>query len=203
MPTISQALPQKAITIGESMNEVVTDGGQPTTIETVDAKTVYIYPHATITFSDDKVMEIRSTAAANQPALGTEAPRKRATQNGADVGGAVGWHGSGLGKLGFVGRRIRLPSGLPSNVDVYSRGHWLALDRAGTLFTLMAEGDWRSVTPQWTGRATGLRNVSTSQDGTAVSPNSSDSTSVTVLFELVNDAGQVWTSADGRTWLPK
>ncbi len=113
-----------------------------------------------------------------------------------------------------------LPSGLAPVSTAAGRHRMLAIDIAGSLFVSdNANGNWEQVVPQWSGRAVTVRArqnpqgngavgapaaaeraeaKSSGRDGGAVaSPASPEA------FELWNDGGQVWVSADGRNWKPE
>jgi hypothetical protein len=86
---------------------------------------------------------------------------------------------------------LRLPSGLTAVSSATSLHLVLEIDQAGTLFLSRDSGvNWEQVARQWTRRAvevrakTGLR----------------DNASPAEIFELKNDAGSTWASADGKTW---
>jgi len=91
-----------------------------------------------------------------------------------------------------------LPSGLPAVSTVKARGSSLAVDRTGAVFLSGDLGNhWESVAKQWSGRAVAIRVEP------AVGTNESAQRSPAVVFEIVNDQGQVWVSADGRIWKAK
>jgi hypothetical protein len=104
----------------------------------------------------------------------------------------------------------RLPSGLPA-VSTVAAGHTqLAIDAAGALFFSHDKGrKWQPVESQWTGRAVVVRLVQAGagagvggalKSGTLAANKKSGGFS---LFEIVNSEGAVWTSADGKMWIPK
>jgi hypothetical protein len=106
----------------------------------------------------------------------------------------------------------RLPSGLPA-VSNAAAGHTqLAIDAAGALFFSHDKGKkWQPVESQWTGRAVAVRLAQASPGtGAGVAGGLKDDalagkkkSAGFALFEIVNTEGAVWTSADGKTWIPK
>jgi hypothetical protein len=87
------------------------------------------------------------------------------------------------------------PHRLPSGIAVVSRATaqhlTLEIDLAGTLFLSGDYGQhWEPVAQQWTGRAIEVRAKTGLRGNTAPATG----------FELQNDAGSTWASADGRTW---
>jgi hypothetical protein len=91
--------------------------------------------------------------------------------------------------------RITNPPRLPSGLTVVSRASAqhlvLEIDLAGTLFLSDETGvHWEPVVRQWTGRAIEVRAKSVLSSGPAPA----------VIFELKNDTGSTWASADGKTW---
>lgn len=86
---------------------------------------------------------------------------------------------------------IKLPSSLAA-VSTANAGHrTLAIDLAGALFLSEDSGErWEPVVRQWTGHAVEVR----------VLPGFNGNTSPAGNFELKNDGGSIWVSADGRTW---
>ena len=71
----------------------------------------------------------------------------------------------------------------------------LAVDRAGSLYISEDAGvHWEMVERQWSGQAMMVR-----LHGELSASTGTDTRS----FEIVNDQGQVWVSADGRTWKAK
>jgi hypothetical protein len=82
-----------------------------------------------------------------------------------------------------------LPSGLGAVSTATAQHRTISIDLAGTLFLSDDAGKhWEPVVQQWTGRAVEVRAKSALSSPPAA------------LFEIVNDRGQVWASADGRTW---
>jgi hypothetical protein len=85
----------------------------------------------------------------------------------------------------------RLPSGLAAVSWATVRHLTLEIDLAGTLFLSDDSGEhWEPVARQWTGHAVEVRAK------TGLSGN----TAPAGVFELKNDAGSTWASADGKTW---
>ena len=85
--------------------------------------------------------------------------------------------------------RTALPSGLAAISTATARQRTLAIDQAGTLFLSEDAGShWEPVARQWTGRAVRVR-YRPALNGNAAAE-----------FEISNDQGMVWVSADGRTW---
>jgi hypothetical protein len=102
----------------------------------------------------------------------------------------------------------RLPSGLTSLSTATAQHHTVAIDPAGALFASEDSGrSWEQVQPQWTGRAVQVRaRTFGAGAGSAAAPEGSAEhgsgvpTARASWFEMVNDAGQAWVSADGKTW---
>ena len=85
----------------------------------------------------------------------------------------------------------KLPSGLAAVSSATVQHLTLEIDRSGTLFLSDDSGEhWEPITRQWTGRAVEVRAK------TGLSGN----TAQAGVFELKNDAGSTWASADGKTW---
>jgi photosystem II stability/assembly factor-like uncharacterized protein len=85
----------------------------------------------------------------------------------------------------------KLPSGLAAVSTATVQHLTLEIDLAGTLFLSDDSGEhWEPVARQWTGRAVEVRAK------TGLSGN----TAPDGFFELKNDAGSTWASADGKTW---
>jgi hypothetical protein len=90
--------------------------------------------------------------------------------------------------------RVNSPK-LPSGLAVVSRATaqhlTLEIDRAGALFLSNDSGEhWEQVARQWTGRAIEVR-AKTSLSG---------NTAPEMKFELKNETGSTWASADGKIW---
>jgi hypothetical protein len=90
--------------------------------------------------------------------------------------------------------RVNSPK-LPSGLAVVSRATaqhlTLEIDRAGALFLSNDSGEhWEQVAWQWTGRAIEVR-AKTSLSGNPASE---------MKFELKNETGSTWVSADGKIW---
>jgi hypothetical protein len=92
----------------------------------------------------------------------------------------------------FVARKAivtALPSGLAAVSTATARQRTLAIDQAGALFLSEDAGShWEPVARQWAGRAVRVR-YRPALHGNAAAE-----------FEISNDQGTVWVSADGRTW---
>jgi hypothetical protein len=85
----------------------------------------------------------------------------------------------------------RLPSGLTAVSSATAQHLVLEIDQAGTLFFSKDSGvNWEQVARQWTGRAVEVRAKTGLRDNAAP----------VTGFELKNDAGSTWASADGKTW---
>jgi hypothetical protein len=85
----------------------------------------------------------------------------------------------------------RLPSGLTAVSSAIAQHLVLEIDQAGTLFLSNDSGmHWEQVAQQWTGRAVEVRAKTGLRDNAAPATG----------FELKNDAGSTWASADGKTW---
>jgi Putative zinc-finger len=84
-----------------------------------------------------------------------------------------------------------LPSGLAAISTATARNLTLEIDLAGALFLSDDSGKhWKPVAQQWTGRAVEVRTKTGSNSNTAQATG----------FELQNDVGSTWASADGTTW---
>jgi hypothetical protein len=94
----------------------------------------------------------------------------------------------------------------------------LSLDQAGTLFLSEDAGrNWKSVAPQWNGRAIQVRiqQAQNSVDGAYDEPAAGGAADKlkdsaahapalsTTVFEIVNDNNQIWVSTDGKNWNAK
>jgi hypothetical protein len=91
-------------------------------------------------------------------------------------------------------KSIKLPSGQMAVSTAIVEKRILAVDLAGTLYLSTDIGKhWQTVAQQWTGRAIEVRAPKAFSD-----PNSQ-----AVAFDLVNDSGLTWVSADGNTWKAK
>jgi hypothetical protein len=104
----------------------------------------------------------------------------------------------------------RLPSGLAPLSTAAAQHHMLAIDQAGTLFVSEDAGKgWVAVPRQWTGKAIQVRLWRTwssngaQQAQAVVNPEHGAGPvppTPSAVFEMVNDAGLAWVSADGKTW---
>jgi len=124
----------------------------------------------------------------------------------------------------FAARSIlfsRLPNGLTAISTAAAHGHLLAIDPTGAVFLSEDYGKtWISVDQTWKGQAVQLRVPQTpaassvgsfvaSQapapvDAAVCSTCSSETRSAPApVFEMVTKTGSVWSSTDGKTWIPK
>lgn len=111
------------------------------------------------------------------------------------VGGGVGGGRATSGAFAvYKAKATGLPSGLAAVSTAVAERSVLAVDKAGSVFLSGDSGiHWESVARQWNGRAVAVRTqAAANASGAAGSPEAG--------FELVNDQGQVWASADGKTW---
>jgi len=134
------------------------------------------------------------SAHASRPATAASAGPRLAQQSQSATGGSfdLGTQQqlTGLAPSG----RVNSPK-LPSGQAVVSRATaqhlTLEIDRAGALFLSGDSGEhWQPVPQQWTGRAIEVR-AKTSLSG---------NTAPEMKFELKNETGSTWASADGMTW---
>ena len=109
-----------------------------------------------------------------------------------------------------------LPSGLAALSTATAQHRTLAIDLTGTLFLSDDAGKhWEPVVRQWTGRAVDVRvkplwsvPVAASTSGEAAVHGTNQlvvgklapSSPPDAAFEIVNDQGLIWASADGKTW---
>jgi len=146
----------------------------------------------------------RAGAEANAP---PSAGSQQITSNAAAIAGfaaAPNLHGASFSKP------LRLPSGLEI-ASIASASHRLvAIDKAGTVFLSVDNGDtWQHITPDWTGRAVLVRTKKPASGPLTAKMNEKESgaggvaASPATFFEIVNDKSQVWQSTDGMVWLPK
>ena len=150
-----------------------------------------------------------SQGASDQTAAAAEQPAPRAAS--AASFGALGQLNSGLLTTAHVSGPPYLPSGLRTISIASSGDRRIALDEAGTLFVSVDAGQtWESVPRQWTGRPTMVRRAPEShiqQEPPAAQASGNQpgaaEPSTPAVFEMVNDAGQAWLSADGKTWTAK
>jgi len=110
---------------------------------------------------------------------------------------------------------VHLPSGLPTISIAHASERMIAIDNAGTVFLSEDSGaTWEPVTTQWTGRAVLVRKKTLPQPEAAAPPaakaespgGTSGSGAVSesdTVFELLNDQGQVWWSAEGKIWVAR
>jgi hypothetical protein len=109
-------------------------------------------------------------------------------------------------------RAAYLPNGRLA-VSITSFGHlMLAIDGTGTLFRSEDSGSaWEPVLQQWTGRAVVVRKQKPPAGSAEAAPAAEATGSISAgadvaplpgpAFEIVNDKGQVWLSADGKIWV--
>ena len=123
---------------------------------------------------------------------------------------------------------LKLPSKKPFASQLSAGSRILALDTAGALFLTTDSGrHWRSIAPQWSGKAVQLSFApsparlylnqpsqnqtqnSSSQtnsyiNGASAAPQQSQQSPIpTAGFELTTSTGTVWISTDGLTWNPR
>ena len=109
-----------------------------------------------------------------------------------------------------IAKPAPLPSGLTAISTAAAGSRLLAIDSAGTLFLSENSGStWEPVAMQWTGRAVavGVRpalsgKASAAPNGVSAAGKSKPAlpSAPATVFEIVNDKGQIWSSADGRNW---
>jgi hypothetical protein len=98
----------------------------------------------------------------------------------------------------YKAKTAALPSSLLSVSTVMTQGRTIAVDGAGGVFLSEdAGGHWVSVAKQWIGRVVAVRLQAKmgASAGIADVPEGA--------FEIVNDQGLIWVSADGRIWKAK
>lgn len=118
------------------------------------------------------------------------APRFATSSAGAErgIGGSL---------VAYLSKPAALPTGLPVISTATVQKLMLAVDKAGSVYTSSDAGaHWESVAKQWSGRAVAVRTKATAMTNAA----HDGGTPEQKMFELVNDQGQVWVSADGRSW---
>jgi hypothetical protein len=128
---------------------------------------------------------------------------------------------------------IKLPSKKPVASRLNAGVRILALDNAGALFLTTDNGKhWRSIAPQWSGKAVqlsfapsptrlylaqpaqnqtqnssnqtnGYLNNGTGSQNAAPQQQSQQTIIPTVGFQLITNTGAVWLSTDGLTWHPR
>ncbi len=103
---------------------------------------------------------------------------------------------SGSALVSSVVGPIALPGGSVTVSTATSKGLLLAVNEAGNVYLSSDMGaHWQSVAQEWSGRAVSVRTAAKAKtDAADVAGAQQD------LFELVNDQGKVWVSADGRSW---
>jgi hypothetical protein len=139
----------------------------------------------------DRLMAVAEPAASSEQVEVSPAP---AVGHGANGGRAA----SGAFAV-YKAKATGLPSGIAAVSTAAAQHSLLAVDKAGSVFLSEDAGShWESVARQWNGRAVAVRTQA------AVNANASGAAgSSEAGFELVNDQGQVWASADGKTWKTK
>ncbi len=112
-------------------------------------------------------------------------------------------------------KQLALPSHLPALSVISNTREELAIDTAGALFRSEDTGvTWRPVAVQWTGRAVRIALAPSptqrqlEKDASPAAAPSAAKASPTgsaqpAVFELTNDAGDLWTSKDGQAWKHK
>jgi len=97
-----------------------------------------------------------------------------------------------------------LPSGLPVVSTASAGRDMIAIDAMGSLFASHDRGrNWKAVERQWQGRAKKVRLTGTASPFAPPAfraKKSARAGAALAVFELVNDANAVWTSADGVKW---
>jgi hypothetical protein len=98
-------------------------------------------------------------------------------------------------------KEATLPSRLPVLATTSNGRQQLALDTAGALFRSEDAGvTWRPVAVQWTGRAVKLTLASSPSAPAKDALAAKAAPAPPQVFQLTNEAGQLWTSPDGQTW---
>jgi hypothetical protein len=88
---------------------------------------------------------------------------------------------------------FKLPNGATAVSAAVTLHQTLAIDGTGTLFLSEDAGlHWEPIAQQWTGRAIEVRAVKAASNPVAPA-----------AFELMNEAGLTWVSADGKAWRTK
>jgi hypothetical protein len=134
------------------------------------------------------------SAHASRPAAAASAGPRRSQQSQSATGGSFDMGTqqqlAGLTASGRV-NSPKLPSGLAVVSRATAQHLTLEIDRAGALFLSNDSGEhWEQVAQQWTGRAIEVRAK------TGLSGN----TAPEMKFELKNETGSTWASADGKIW---
>jgi hypothetical protein len=150
-------------------------------------------------------------------------PIERERSSGASAVGkaAIGgskMQGTAAGRLALKAIPLNLPSGLNTLSSASSPHQTVAIDLAGGVFFSEDAGiSWKAVTPQWSGRAVLVRfqegfkanHAAQSVGGPVSAANGLTGGAVAGAltsagqFEIVNEKGQVWLSADGQNWKAK
>ncbi len=125
--------------------------------------------------------------------------------------GALGQLKAGVLSTARIASPFHLPSGLRIISMASSGERKVALDEADALFVSTDSGKtWERVATQWTGRPVMVRRApdsSTQPEPLAAQSAGSQAAATEPVpptrFEMVNDEGQVWLSADGKVWKAK
>lgn len=138
-------------------------------------------------------METYTAKASRPAAAGSAGPRMTQQSQSAPAGSFEIGSQEQLG--GSTAARKASPPKLPSGLVAVSRATaqhlTLEIDLAGALFLSDDSGaHWEQIARQWTGRAIEVRAK------TGLSGNPAPASE----FELKNDNGSTWASADGKTW---
>lgn len=127
------------------------------------------------------------------------APASQAGATSRSVAGVSVMREVGGGIASPASTAIALPGGSVTVSTATAKGLMLAVNEAGNVYLSPDMGaHWQSIAQQWSGRAVSVR--------TAVKAKTNDGDVVGTqqdLFELVNDQGKVWVSADGKSWKSK
>jgi hypothetical protein len=102
-----------------------------------------------------------------------------------------------------VSRIMPVPSGLPVAATVSHGKRLLSLDSAGNLFLSHNGGKkWKKINPRWAGKAVRIELKPPSDSGSSPKRDNETPGSVnaTDVFQLITDAGAIWTSQDGTHW---
>lgn len=98
----------------------------------------------------------------------------------------------------FAAKQTELPSGLAAVSTATVQHKVLAVDKAGAVFLSTDAGaHWDAIDRRWTGKAVEVR---TQMDVNTKAESAVGEEPSQIVFELVNDQGEVWVSTDGRSW---
>jgi hypothetical protein len=157
-------------------------------------------------------MKMRSAAdrmvasrAPSYSTAGVQMEPKAAPSGNFDSGSAPAIHGLTMAPNGPPAKS---PRDFTAISTVTAQQRILAIDQTGTLHVSEDSGkSWESVARQWTGKAVQIRlqQRSSGPGATAAGGNPGRDHGAAPLsaapgYEIVNDAGLVWTSRDGRAW---